>query len=265
MGAKEKVAAGAIRNRIVGEAMVDPSTLTAHPDNFRTHPAEQREAMGDILVEVGWLARVVVNERTGHVLDGHLRIEEALARGEKAVPVTYVDVDEAEEAEVLATFDPVGSLAGMDAKALARVLVNVDPVGVGLQRLIATLEEAVGVGDAKGDGDGGETTLLDQSVQLEPGKEYVVVVCNSEDEFTKMREVLGLRAVRRGGYKPGSPFDDVGTERVVTFRRFMGAMAGTPHVEDLAKEVAAERASGSTAAQGRGAKRAKPSHRKRGR
>jgi hypothetical protein len=34
---------------------------------------------------------VTVNQTTGHVVDGHLRIELALARNEPTVPVTYVE------------------------------------------------------------------------------------------------------------------------------------------------------------------------------
>lgn len=207
-----------IRNRIVGEGMVDPATLKRHPDNWRTHPEAQREVMREALAEVGWLQRVVVNKRTGHVLDGHLRVEEAQAAGEQ-VPVVYVDVDAGEEATVLATFDPIAGMAGLDKRALERVLADVNPEGVALQKLIADLEGKLGLNPHEVETE----TLLDQAVQLEPGKELVVIVCDDDEQFARVRELLGLKRVRRGGYKPGTQHDDSNVDRVVTFAKFVAA------------------------------------------
>jgi hypothetical protein len=63
-------------------------------------------------------------------------------------------------------------------------------------------------------------TLLDQAVQLRPPREYVLVICADDDgaEFAELRKKLDLKEVRRGGYKRGSQFDDVGVQRVVHAR-----------------------------------------------
>jgi hypothetical protein len=58
-------------------------------------------------------------------------------------------------------------------------------------------------------------TLLDQAIQIKPADEYIVVMCENEDEFVALRKLLNLPLVRRGGYRVGSPFDDVGVQRVV--------------------------------------------------
>jgi hypothetical protein len=63
------------RSRIVVHAEVPPPELVPNPRNWRTHPAEQRRALTGALSEVGWVAEVLVNQTTGHVVDGHLRIE----------------------------------------------------------------------------------------------------------------------------------------------------------------------------------------------
>jgi hypothetical protein len=47
-----------------------------------------------MLAEVGWVAEVLVYRSTGNVVDGHLRIELALARDEPVVPVTYLELSE---------------------------------------------------------------------------------------------------------------------------------------------------------------------------
>jgi ParB-like chromosome segregation protein Spo0J len=95
--------AAAWRNRIVGTGDEAPDQLVANPANWRTHPGPQRNALRGSLPTVGWVQQVMVNRRTGHVVDGHARVEEALSRREPSVPVLYVDLDPDEEALVLAT------------------------------------------------------------------------------------------------------------------------------------------------------------------
>jgi hypothetical protein len=94
------------RNRITRHADVPPAELVAHPLNARRHPKHQADALSGVLSQVGLVQSVIVNERTGRMLDGHLRAELAVARNEPSVPVAYVDLDEQEERLVLATFDP---------------------------------------------------------------------------------------------------------------------------------------------------------------
>lgn len=60
-----------------------------------------------------------------------------------------------------------------------------------------------------------KTTLLDQAIQLEPSKEYVVIMCEDAEDFEQLKVVLNLQPVRRGGYRPGSMFDAIGTQRVI--------------------------------------------------
>ena len=57
---------------------------------------------------------------------------------------------------------------------------------------------------------------LPQSVQLEPPKEYILIMAepNSVD-WEELKEMLQLKMVRRGGYKKGSAFDAVSLERVL--------------------------------------------------
>jgi hypothetical protein len=66
--------------------------------------------------------------------------------------------------------------------------------------------------------------LLDQAIQLQPAKEYVLVMCDEEDEFLELRRLLGLGDVRRGGYREGSPFDAVGVQRVIHASQLIGLL-----------------------------------------
>jgi ParB-like chromosome segregation protein Spo0J len=99
------------RNRIVGHGEVDPNDLVANPRNWRIHPQAQQEALEGVLEDVGWVDTVLVNQRTGFVVDGHLRVQLALRREEHEVPVTYLDLSEDEELEVLASYDPLSAMA----------------------------------------------------------------------------------------------------------------------------------------------------------
>ena len=62
---------------------------------------------------------------------------------------------------------------------------------------------------------------LPQSVQLEPPKEYILIMAepNSVD-WEELKETLKLKMVRRGGYKKGSGFDSVSLERVLYWDEF---------------------------------------------
>ncbi len=62
------------RSRIVGSGEETPDQLLANPANWRLHPKAQQAALASILVQVGWVLQVLVNRRTGHVVDGHLRV-----------------------------------------------------------------------------------------------------------------------------------------------------------------------------------------------
>ncbi len=110
------------RSRITRHDDADPAELRAHPENWRTHPADQRAALAQMLDEVGWVQDIIVNERTGNLIDGHLRVELAIERGESSVPVVYVDLSEEEERLVLASLDPMAGMAEQDPAALTALL-----------------------------------------------------------------------------------------------------------------------------------------------
>lgn len=133
------------RNRIVREGEEAPDQLLAHPRQWRIHPGAQQSALEGVLSQVGWVQRVIVSQRTGHVLDGHLRVMLALRRGEPTVPVVYVDVDEAEEDLILATIDPLSAMASADEQKLGELLAGVQTGDEAIKRMLAELAEEVGV------------------------------------------------------------------------------------------------------------------------
>jgi DNA modification methylase len=132
-------AAPAWRNRIVGSGDEAPDQLAANPRNWRIHPKTQQAALAGALDEVGWVQQVMVNQRTGFVVDGHARVALALTRGEATVPVLYVDLSPEEEGLVLATLDPIAAMATTDEAKMNDLLAEVSVDDAGLARLLDKL------------------------------------------------------------------------------------------------------------------------------
>ena len=111
------------RNRIVGHGEKPADQFQAHPRNFRQHPKAQRQALAASLNSVGWVDTVLENVTTGHLIDGHERIWQALDKGDNTpVPFTQVELSEDEELLVLSTFDPIGAMAIADKEMLEGLL-----------------------------------------------------------------------------------------------------------------------------------------------
>jgi hypothetical protein len=91
------------------------------------------------------VAQVLVNTTTGHVVDGHLRVELALSRHEPTVPVTYVELTAEEERLVLATLDPLAAMANAEKDALEQLLAGLSPADDVLANLLRELGEQHGI------------------------------------------------------------------------------------------------------------------------
>jgi DNA modification methylase len=113
-----------LRSRIVGHGEEAPDQLLANPRNWRIHPKAQQNALSAVLEEVGWVQQVIVNQTTGYVVDGHLRVALALSRQESTVPVVYVELTPEEEALILASLDPLAGMAGTDQVLLDDLLAD---------------------------------------------------------------------------------------------------------------------------------------------
>jgi len=141
------------RSRITGHGEEDPSQLLANPRNWRIHPKAQQDALTAVLDKVGWVQDVIVNKTTGHVLDGHLRVGLAISREEESIPVVYVELTEDEEALILATFDPLGALAGTDDEILRSLVSDIGDQPPELAALLDGLERALERAPGKTDPD----------------------------------------------------------------------------------------------------------------
>lgn len=132
------------RNRIVGYGVEEADQLLANPANWRIHPKYQQDALSGVLDEVGWVQNIIVNKTTGHVVDGHMRAAVAISKGAQ-VPVTYVELTEDEERLILATLDPIGTLAVTDNVKLTELIRELDgqatPVADDVQGVLDALQD----------------------------------------------------------------------------------------------------------------------------
>lgn len=199
------------------------SELRLDPDNANVHPEKNLEAIAASLRAFGQQKPIVVDE-DGLIVAGNGTFIAAqhLAWTKLAVVRTGLPTNEARAYAIadnrttrLAEWDD-GVLGGQ----LQAIMddPDLDLLSTGFnQEDVTKLAQSVF--------DKTEEVLLDQGIQLAPQKEYAVIMCEDADEWERLKVLLGLKPVRRGGYKEGSPFDHVGTQRVVPFVDLEGICA----------------------------------------
>ncbi len=137
------------RSRIVAHSEVSPADLIPHSLNPRRHPKAQWDALAAVLRDRGWISEIVASRTSMHILDGHLRVELALAHGEATVPVTWVDIDEAEEPFFVATHDQIGAMASLDTAALDALLRDITTEDPAIAQLLGTIAQEAGLSFAR--------------------------------------------------------------------------------------------------------------------
>lgn len=168
------------KNRIVEHGTAPANQFLAHELNARRHPGHQRESLRGSLNEIGWVAPVIVSAKTGKLLDGHARIEEALSRDENTeVPFIKVEVSEGEERLILASFDPITNQAYYDKEVLDALLREVSTGDAALQSLLSDLAKANELIP-------NDESEIDTSPTLDGLQYQVVVICNNEEHQSEL-------------------------------------------------------------------------------
>jgi hypothetical protein len=145
------------QNRITRYGEAAPGELLANEKNWRTHPQAQQDALEGALRTVGVVQNIIVNERSGKLLDGHLRVEMAIRSGQPTVPITFVDLSDEEEALILATIDLVTGLAGTNQELLDSLITDIRlsdlgmELGMGLNDLLNSLSPDPSLAAAEGE------------------------------------------------------------------------------------------------------------------
>ena len=153
---------------------------------------------------------IVVNDDM-IVLGGNMRLKACKEAGLKEVPIIKAsDLTEDEQRQFIIKDNVSGGEWDWDMLTSDWDTEKLEEWGleVPIEDKIDELEE-------------GEEIELEQSVQLEPPMEYILIMAEPNSiEWEEIKEKLKLKIVRKGGYKKGSAFDAIGLERVLEWNDF---------------------------------------------
>lgn len=152
------------------------------------------------------LRPIVVNQEMV-VLGGNMRLKACTEAGLTEVPIIIAEhLTEDQEKEFIIKDNSSFGEWDWDLLANEWDLNDLEDWGLEIPNLDDQVDEL----------EDGEEIELPQSVQVEPPKEYILIMAepNSVD-WEDLKETLQLKMVRRGGYKKGSGFDAVSLERVL--------------------------------------------------
>jgi hypothetical protein len=182
--------------------------LIPYARNARRHRPSQIAEIAASIKEWGWTVPILIDEQDV-IIAGHGRVLAAERLRIKDVPVVVARGWTEKQKRAYRLADNELTMHAQWDKTLLRVeLAELRDQGVDLELMGFAAEDAiVGGPDPLGD--------VPQALQLHPPREYVVVMCADPAEWERLKVALSLTPVRRGGYRKGSPLDDVGTQRVV--------------------------------------------------
>lgn len=119
--------------------LVEAGKLKSNPRNWRKHPPSQIAAFQAVLNDVGFISPVLLNETTGHLLDGHMRA--ASVPPTMMIPVLVGRWSLAQEKEILATYNPIAGLAEIDPENTRALLAQVQSKAPAVQAMLELLEK----------------------------------------------------------------------------------------------------------------------------
>ena len=190
-----------IRNRVKELRHVPAKDIKPNPKNWRTHDAIQQDAFRAVLNEVGFAGAVIAYENTDGdlmLIDGHLRIEEAASA---TIPVLVLDVTEEEADLLLATYDPVGTMAASDAERLGELLQGIGATDASLITLLEDIDEQFGMH---------ALTLPRQGTDAEFVENPLTGLVANEDAETIAQRTIATETLRPFiTYVPTSQLDEI--------------------------------------------------------
>jgi DNA modification methylase len=153
----------------------EPDQLSDNPRNWRRHPETQLSALKAVIDDVGWAGAALFNERTQRLIDGHAR--KKISKAQEKIPVLVGSWSEEQENKILATLDPLATLAEADHETLLALLQGVQTESEAVQALLKDLAagELVPLFDpeaAPGLTDPDDVPALPDEATTQPGDVY---------------------------------------------------------------------------------------------
>lgn len=183
-----------------------------NPLNFRGHPDSQRNATEESLDTLGYVGSIKKSLNSGVVLDGHLRIEIALAKDPSIqLPVDYYDLTPDEELLALQILDATTEMAQPIADKLAALMERTRAIVAdkpGLAAMLESLRVKAGVNGKNGQGPPEEQPITDKAEELQrkwqvkPGdvwqidRHFIICGdCREADTWSRLLEAAGVDKV----------------------------------------------------------------------
>lgn len=186
----------------------DVSALVPHVRNARKHGSAQIAEIAGLIREWGWTVPILIDDHDG-IIAGHGRVLAAQQLGIADIPVVVArGWSDAQKRAYMIADNEVTAHSTWNTELLRVELADLAQQGIDLETIGFSAADLAAKGSSEGE--------LPQALQLEPAREYCVVMCADLDEWERLKVALSLTPVRRGGYKRGSVLDDVSTQRVVT-------------------------------------------------
>lgn len=181
---------------------LSPRQIADHDLNWKTHPSLQREAYREFLGEVGWVGALLYNERTGRLIDGHMRLQDALENNLDEVPVLVIDIDQEVEIKALALLDQIGVMFDTRRPAVQK-LAEIASTRSDLLRQI--LDHGVDGSKEGGEDDDSPDASVSTPVALPPGGislvlgegyDYIVLMFKREIDYVSAQDHFGIEEVK---------------------------------------------------------------------
>jgi ParB-like chromosome segregation protein Spo0J len=198
--------------------------LSNDPANARKHNDKNIDAIISSLRRFGQQKPIVIDQNN-IVRAGNGTLEAARRLQWESIDCVVTSLNGSDAIAYAIADNRTAELAEWDESTLAAQLNGLLSESEEIALAAGFTPEEIEELNAIENGEGSDTEKkLEQSLQLEPGIEYLIVTFKDEAEFEEAKEKLNLQLVRRGGYKAGSPFEAVSTERVLNWERLRGVI-----------------------------------------
>lgn len=184
--------------------------------NPRKLTKTQAKSLKDSLTRFGVVDPVLVNmhpDRKNIIIGGHQRTRVWHEMGNTTIPCIELKLTLEQERELNVRLNK--NTGEFDEEMLVDFFTETELIDWGFDDVSFFSNDIDDLED-------GEEIEIPQSVQLQPPMEYIVIMCEpNSEEWEELKMRLGLRIVRRGGYKKGSAFDSTSLERVLKYNDFV--------------------------------------------
>jgi len=203
-------------------------TLIPYARNTRTHSEAQVAQIAGSIREFGFTNPVLIDGENG-IIAGHGRVLAAQKLALGKVPcIRLSHLTETQRRAYIIADNKLALNAGWDEELLALEMADLQSLGVNAESLgFSDLEIDDMLNSEEIIEEAEKQVENEQSLQVEPGMEYLIILAKDLDEWDEIIDFFKLEKVRRGGYKKGSAFDAIGLERVLKFERVKNAYCDT--------------------------------------